>query len=321
MGFVIGMDEAGYGPNLGPLVVTVTVWEVPGAPKSTTFWDQFEGLVVQRPPRSADEIQIADSKVVHDIAKGVGPLERGVLAAWGLMEEQQPTSLKAWWSQIATHPLLSSAGVPTHNEPWFLDGDLTVPQQTSLDEVTNLSRLWATRCAAQKIRLRAIRSDIVLTRRFNTLTTQHNSKGLALSGISMRLLQDVLPLTEGKPTLVWCDKHGGRNRYDELLQDIAGDTFISRLEEGTERSRYRIGKTDICFQTRAEAHLPVALASMVSKYWRESAMALFNNFWQRHQPELKPTKGYPQDAKRFKADIAVLQKELGIEELDLWRTR
>ena len=28
MGFLIGMDEAGYGPNLGPLVVAATVWEV-----------------------------------------------------------------------------------------------------------------------------------------------------------------------------------------------------------------------------------------------------------------------------------------------------
>ena len=32
MGVFIGMDEAGYGPNLGPLVVTATVWEVPGEP-------------------------------------------------------------------------------------------------------------------------------------------------------------------------------------------------------------------------------------------------------------------------------------------------
>src|SRR5580700_8182358 len=42
MGFVIGMDEAGYGPNLGPLVLTATVWEVPGRwPKRTDFWQVF----------------------------------------------------------------------------------------------------------------------------------------------------------------------------------------------------------------------------------------------------------------------------------------
>ena len=320
MGFVIGMDEAGYGPNLGPLVVTATVWEVPGAPKSTNFWEQFDGLVVQHPPRCVDEIQIADSKVVHDATKGVGALERGVLAAWGLLAGH-PVSLMDWWATIACQPLSLCAADTVPAEPWFHNVDLPLPQYTSLVELARLTQLWQNRCEEKRLRLRAIRSDIVLTRRFNDLTTQHDSKGLALSGISMRLLEEVLPLTEGQPTLVWCDKHGGRNRYDELLQDIAGDAFITRLEEGTERSRYRIGKMEVCFQTRAEVHLPVALASMVAKYWRESTMTLFNQFWQRHHPTLKGTKGYPQDAKRFKAEIAQLQVQLGIDETDLWRAR
>ena len=29
MGYLIGTDEAGYGPNLGPLVISATVWEAP----------------------------------------------------------------------------------------------------------------------------------------------------------------------------------------------------------------------------------------------------------------------------------------------------
>lgn len=320
MGFVIGMDEAGYGPNLGPLVVTATVWEVPGSPKRTKFWDDFDGLIVQRAPRSGQEIQIADSKSVHDSTKGVGPLERGVLAAWTMLDGL-PTSLMDWWSKVALHPLFPSAADRTCSEPWFVDCDLDLPQRISHAEVLELAGLWSQRCDEKRVRLRAIRSDIVLTRRFNELTTQHNSKGLALSGISMRLLQDVLPMTEGEPTLVWCDKHGGRNRYDELLQEIAGDTFIARLEEGPERSRYRMGSTEISFQTRAEEHLPVALASMVCKYFRESAMELFNQFWQRHHPELKSTKGYPLDARRFKDAITETQQRLGIEERDLWRNR
>lgn len=320
MGFVIGMDEAGYGPNLGPLVVTATVWEVPGNPKRTKFWNEFDGLVVQHAPRTSHEIQIADSKVVHDPNKGVGPLERSVLAAW-TMVDGFPATLMDWWSKLALHPLFPVAADRTCAEPWFVDTDLNLPQQTSHDEVLGLAAAWSQRCVDKRVHLRAIRSDVVLTRRFNNLTTQHDSKGLALSGISMRLLQDVLPMTAGQPTLVWCDKHGGRNRYDELLQDIAGDAFISRLEEGPEKSRYKIGQTEICFQTKAEAHLPVALASMVCKYMRESAMELFNQFWQRHHPELKGTKGYPNDALRFKEAIAATQLRLGIDELDLWRNR
>ena len=29
MAYLIGTDEAGYGPNLGPLVISATLWEVP----------------------------------------------------------------------------------------------------------------------------------------------------------------------------------------------------------------------------------------------------------------------------------------------------
>jgi hypothetical protein len=315
MGFVIGMDEAGYGPNLGPLVVSATVWEVPGIPRQTSFWDAFEGLIVQHAPKRPDEIQIADSKQVHDPNKGVGALERGVLAAWHLLSAPC-TSLFKLWEHVGLVPLGTD-----HGEPWFAQQDLVLPQQTEFDDIERWSRLWSELAIARGIHLKAMRSDIVLTRRFNELTTQLNNKGLALSGISMRLLKSVLPLTCGQPTQVWCDKHSGRNRYDDLLQEIAGDAFIMRLEEGPERSRYRIDSLEICFQTRAEAHLPVALASMACKYLRESTMELFNRYWLSYQPGLKATKGYPQDARRFKDEIAATQTRLGIEDGNLWRNR
>jgi hypothetical protein len=50
-------------------------------------------------------------------------------------------------------------------------------------------------------------------------------------------------------------------------------------------------------------------------------MNLFNRFWTDRQPGLKPTAGYPNDAVRFKADIAALQKQLGITDEILWRSR
>jgi ribonuclease HII len=315
MGFVIGMDEAGYGPNLGPLVVTATVWQVPGSPKATSFWDEFQGIVVQHSAKQADQIQIADSKVVHDPTKGVGALEKGVLAAWSMLFPPA-ADLFTLWDQIVSVPRGT-----IHREPWFLKQKVVLPQQSDATAIARCARLWSERSIERGIQLKAVRSDVVLTRRFNDLTSQLNNKGLALSKISMQLLQSVLPLTAGEPTMVWCDKHGGRNRYDDLLVDIAGDSFISRLDEGPERSRYRIDNLEICFQTKAEAHLPVALSSMVCKYLRESAMDLFNRYWQKEIPDLQATKGYPQDARRFKQQIAETQKRLGIDDLDLWRMR
>ncbi|HXY33053.1 MAG TPA: hypothetical protein VEI07_02435 [Planctomycetaceae bacterium] len=56
MGFVIGMDEAGYGPNLGPLVLTATVWEVPGRwPQRTDFWKVFADVAERKAPVETSE--------------------------------------------------------------------------------------------------------------------------------------------------------------------------------------------------------------------------------------------------------------------------
>ena len=75
------------------------------------------------------------------------------------------------------------------------------------------------------------------------------------------------------------------------------------------------------FLEKGERMLPTALASMTAKYLRELAMRPFNAFWRRHIPGLKPTAGYPADARRFLDDIRLMQRRLGIEDRDLWRER
>jgi hypothetical protein len=132
------------------------------------------------------------------------------------------------------------------------------------------------------------------------------------------------PLPAG-PIFVVCDKHGGRNRYAPILADHFPDWFIEIHGEGREKSVYRFGPPDrrieFCFRTKAESCLPAALASMASKYLRELAMTALNDFWSRRIPGLQPTAGYPQDAKRFRADIAEQQKKLKIEDRILWRMK
>jgi hypothetical protein len=78
---------------------------------------------------------------------------------------------------------------------------------------------------------------------------------------------------------------------------------------------------EIAFQAKGESHLPTALASMASKYLRELAMAALNAFWSARVPGLRRTAGYPNDALRFKTDIASVQSELGIDDRMLWRAK
>jgi hypothetical protein len=124
---------------------------------------------------------------------------------------------------------------------------------------------------------------------------------------------------------VVCDKHGGRDRYSSLLMQHFSDGLVEMVCEGRQKSVYRFGpperRVQITFQAKGESHMPTALASMASKYLRELAMRSFNEFWLRHLPGLAPTAGYPQDARRFQAQIADTQKKLGIEDHMIWRNR
>ena len=127
------------------------------------------------------------------------------------------------------------------------------------------------------------------------------------------------------PIRVLCDKHGGRNHYAGLLNEHFSDHFVEVREESRALSRYRFGPADarveIEFQAKADDILAAGLASMISKYLRELAMRAFNAFWRGHDAELRPTAGYPSDAKRFKAQIAAVQADLGIADDVMWRKR
>ena len=124
---------------------------------------------------------------------------------------------------------------------------------------------------------------------------------------------------------VECDKHGGRNKYRALLQQIFPDYLVEVYGEARHRSLYRFGtvenRREFVFSAKGESALPTALASMYSKYLRELAMRAFNAFWVSHVDELRPTAGYPTDARRFKNDIQTVQSALGIDDARLWRVK
>ena len=125
--------------------------------------------------------------------------------------------------------------------------------------------------------------------------------------------------------LIICDKHGGRNRYGPLLQQQFPSALIEVHGESRAASIYRWGppeqRIEIRFCTGGESFLPTALASMASKYLRELAMHALNTYWCGHVTGLRPTAGYPVDARRFKRDIGQQQAALGIADQILWRMR
>jgi hypothetical protein len=121
----------------------------------------------------------------------------------------------------------------------------------------------------------------------------------------------------GGPRVI-CDRQGGRTRYADFLAAVFPGALIEVIEETPARCRYTVtGRANlervddrpraltIWFMPEAESqHLPVALASMMAKLVRELMMARFNRYWCGFIPELKPTAGYNQDARRWLRDAA-----------------
>ena len=333
MTFLIGIDEAGYGPNLGPLCVGVSVWKVTKAKDGGRKADRRDSLAstatsnlppdlyqllsnIVSPAPTPERIAIADSKQLYKPGQGLTHLERGVLTA--LAAVGRPA---ADWQSLFTPPKL----------PWYEAYDCPLPVDADEDELAELASSFSSTCESAGVRLVDLRVRLVYPQEFNELTEHYGSKGAALSHVSIELLKTALanlpPSTVRPPSSlnITCDKHGGRNRYAALLQHHFPDEWIETLEESRPQSRYRWGPpeapADICFRTKGEAMLPVALASMAAKYHRELAMRAFNAYWTSQVPGLKTTAGYPQDAKRFKSDIATVQSKLSIDDRVLWRNR
>ena len=76
------------------------------------------------------------------------------------------------------------------------------------------------------------------------------------------------------------------------------------------------------FEVEADGAFPqVGLASMLAKYLREAFMALFNEHFRRICPDVAPTAGYTQDARRWLDETRALRASHGIPDSDLVRTR
>jgi hypothetical protein len=340
MGYIIGTDEAGYGPNLGPLIISATVWDAPdgiGGEGLFELLDAVVGQVVQRGANSQSGRKngrarksspckglpvFADSKVLFTPGKGLQKLEHGLWAAWDLLGWNLATWKDAW-RRIAPGSLEA-----IEDCPFYRGFDQKLPRDyspCSFDEGPESRSEWLEKFARTGVKLLAVRSRAVFPAEFNRLMDVHESKGAALSNLTLGLIAELMRPLEKGPISVLCDKHGGRDRYAALLTEHFSDGFVEVLSEGRQSSTYRFGpperRVEFQFRAKAECCLPAALASMASKYLRELAMEAFNAFWAAHLPNLAPTAGYPQDARRFQAEIATKQRELGIDELVLWRKK
>jgi len=334
---ILGTDEAGYGPNLGPLVVSLTVWKADAEDLSLLF-----------EPLSQAGISVGDSKKLYQ-GGSLAALETGVLVPLRFLERDaapSPPVERAGTreegivkTQAALTPALIPALTPALSQrergrggergrerERGREGERGKERKKEREQrIDCLVPQFAEILRQYRVRLLDMQSRSIEPEEFNRLLDRFGSKGSLLSDVTLRLIADELATHAQDHVLVLCDKHGGRNRYLDLLTEFFAGEFIQVIQESRESSIYRVVSEDrrweFRFVAKGEVHLPIALASMLSKYYRELAMLRFNAFWQDQVPGLQPTAGYPEDAKRFKRQIAAAQERLGIADENLWRKR
>ncbi len=271
---VTGIDEAGYGPTLGPLVV---VRASVGADAERTVAQAFH----------AADTGVADSKRVHRPG-APARLETVALGAIAWATGRMP--------RTAADLFPPDAG-PVAHAPWLADAeDCRLPLAASRPAAWELPDLAAA----------GLETVVIHPRQLNREALAGRNK----AALELATVVDLLRAAwrDADRTRATVDRLGGRRYYGPALTSARPGAELEVVTEVAGTSSYRLhgdgGDHRVDFRVQGEAASPlVALASCVAKYVREIQMHLFNRYWCARIPGLAPTAGYPQDARRWLADL------------------
>ncbi len=322
MAIVAGIDEAGYGPVLGPLTVSAAAFEVPDELLGVSLWELLAAAVTKKSSRRKGKITIADSKKLLN-RKSANPLqhlERGVL---GMLASRgdTPDSLAKLLEMIAP-----DAAAQMKAYPWYAGDDLPLPKDATATDVQLIGNALKVAAAAASVRFLGIRSECIFVGEYNRHVTATDNKSTALFDVTARLLVRLWSKFPGKRIRIYVDRQGGRTHYLPQLQRVFDGCQFKVVEESDKLSAYRISDSshvaEIVFFTKGEERqLAVALASMASKYLRELFMSRFNSFWTGRVSGLTGTAGYYTDGNRFYEQIGPAISEMKLDTSLIYRCR
>ena len=310
-----GVDEAGYGPLIGPLCVAACVLRVSGFEPGDPSPDLWRALrrVVRREPgsRSTKWIAVNDSKRLKlaNSLRRTHPLthlERGVLAFAHRLD-------RIACADDAS--LLAGLGASLADRAWYRTEPTALPLTTTPDHLRLLSSRLAGAMEGAGVELLDMRCPTVCEETFNRRLRDSGTKARVSFDVAGTLVRRVW-LSEAageseEPARVVIDRQGGRTSYAPELARVLPGVSVDVVAESARASVYEVRgevggrerRMRVIFEVEAEGrHFPVALASMTAKLVRELAMMRINRYWSGRLAELKPTAGYRNDAHRWLED-------------------
>lgn len=314
-----GIDEAGYGPMLGPLCVGLSVFrlrawdEAIGAPD---MWTMLRAVVCRDAASARDGKRIA----VNDSKKLKGPGGPGEPRSLGHLERAVLCALACAGARIGSDAdLLDALHADLGASPWYAGEPFAMPFNADGASIAIQANTLAAALDRAGVECLALRVGALHEGAFNDLCDRHNSKAAANFSLVARALRRVWTDWAARPAgaatggaRIVVDRQGGRTSYARVLAAAFEDASVVTLEETARVSRYLIEGVGPTGEPRAmtvqflpeaeQRHFPVALASMAAKLVREVAMLRFNRHWVERKPGLAPTAGYVADARRWLRD-------------------
>ena len=320
---VAGIDEAGLGPLLGPLALGFSAFRA----GTHDLWTALESIATQELREDATKLVVADSKHVFTRdARGERRLERTALAFLSLAGTLKAPASGA--ELFLNLPPELAAERPWDGLHWFAHLPAELPWAGDKAEFVQLRLQLARALAAADIELlesgfRALPVS-ELNRSFEATQSKARTQWDKTLPILARLWQR--HAAEGLDLVV--DRQGGRMRYRAPLELAFPRARVAVVSETETLSEYTVEEPGgprwmrVRFAVQAESlSFPVALASCLAKYARETCMRAFNASFAALEPALEPTAGYVTDARRWLKDAEGALARSGLERNELVRAR
>ncbi len=315
----VGIDEAGLGPILGPLVVSAAAFSVPAEKIGADMWQSLAESVASHKKHLAGRLLICDSKKAYNPSIGTAHLEKTVLSCLKCLSKT-PDSVAQ---------LVDSLGSDSKQRlleyPWYKN----IGRQKinfNADEISISAGAFERNLDKNEMALIAMKSHCLEAAHYNELIAKIRNKSKVVFQIVCKLVDEIIHSTQHRNYYFKIDRQGGRMRYGESIRTMFPDMALKILDENDNSSSYELGTSyktvKLDFTVGADdIYLPTGLASMVSKYLREQLMASLNSYFVEKCSQLKPTAGYWTDGKRFLNDLKVIAPHIQYNPAQLIRCR